>query len=95
MTQQIDLFLTRLNQVIEMNAETQAKVDTLEASIAQLTTVEQSAETAFSGLAAEIAALKGANLSDPATLAALDAATLKVSTVSAHLVAAITAATAP
>jgi hypothetical protein len=75
-----------------MNADLQAKLDALTASVAAENTVIGSAETLLSGLSAEIAALKSTT-TEPATLAAIDNITSGIDAKKAELAAAIVAST--
>lgn len=76
-----------------MKADVQAKLDELNAAVAEDTTVDGSAGTALDGLTALLAAaVKGAT-TDPDVLAALDAAIAKIKTNNATLGAKIVANT--
>lgn len=96
MTQRLDQILTRLGvlttQVTHMDAAAQAKLDALNAEVAKQTTVESSVETLLTGLSAQIAELKK-GVTDPAVLAALDAATALVAANNAKAAAAVVANT--
>jgi len=95
-TQRLDQILTRLGvlttQVTHMDAAAQAKLDALNAEVAKQTTVESSVETLLTGLSAQIAELKK-GVTDPAVLAALDAATALVAANNAKAAAAVVANT--
>lgn len=80
------------DQVTSMDATTQAKLDALAAAVAKLTTIEQSVETLLNGLSAQIAELKK-GVTDPAVIAAIDAASAIVADNNAKFVAAVTANT--
>lgn len=64
-------------KVTRMDANTQTALDNLNAAVADETTIEQSVETLLNGLSAQIAELK-AGQTDPAVVAALDAASALV-----------------
>ena len=91
-TQKIDRLLTLVEQVITMDAATQAKLDALSVETTKQTTIEQSVETLLNGLSAQIAELKKGQ-TDPAVLAALDAATAIVASNNAKFAAAVQANT--
>jgi hypothetical protein len=66
--------LTQLSQqVTTMDAATQAALDALSAEVARETTIEASVKTLLEGLAAQIEALKNTQ-TDPAVIAAIQAA---------------------
>jgi small basic protein len=61
-----------LTQGVQMNAQVQAKLDTLAAEVAADRNVVNSAKTLLDGLSAQIAALKGLQEDPAALVAALD-----------------------
>ncbi len=75
-----------------IDAATQASIDALNTAVAAETTIETSVETLLTGLAAQIAALK-AGQTNPAVIAALDAATAIVVADNAKTSAAVVANT--
>lgn len=79
-------------KVDKMDATTQASVDKLNAAVAQETTIEQSVETLLIGLSAMILQLKQGQ-TDPAVIAAIDAAAAIVTSNNDKATAAITANT--
>ncbi len=81
-----------LGDLINMDATTQAKLDALAAATAKNTTIEQSVETLLTGLSAQIAELKK-GVTDPAVLAAIDAAAELVAANNAKFAAAVVANT--
>lgn len=88
----ITLLQAQVAEVTKMDAKTQASLDALNAAVAEQTTIETSVETLLTGLSAQIAALK-VNQTDPAVLAAIDAAAAIVAADNAKTVAAVTANT--
>lgn len=81
-------------QVIQMNADFQAKNDALEAHIATLQTAIVNAVTLMQGLAAQLAAAKTpSTTTDPAVLTAMDTATAAVDAKTQELNAAVVANT--
>jgi len=81
----LDVILAQLRSVrdtqtqeLAMDAATQASLDNLNAKVADQTTIETSIETLLTGLSQAIADLKKGT-SDPAVIAALDAAAAIVS----------------
>lgn len=88
--------LTRLegkvDRLMALDATTQTSLDNLNAAVAQQTTVESSVETLLTGLSAQIATLKTGQ-TDPAVIAAIDAAAGIVSANNAKAQAAVVANT--
>ncbi len=79
-------------QEIRMNADTQAALDKLNATVTEQTTVEASIETLLTGLSEQISALKN-DQTDPAVIDAINAAAAIVSANNAKASAAVVANT--
>lgn len=79
-------------QELIMDKATQDSIDKLNAAVADQTTIEASVETLLTGMAAQIAALK-TGVSDPAVIAAIDAASAIVVADNAKTAAALVANT--
>ena len=75
-----------------MNADLQAALDNLTASVSEIPSIEDSIESTFTQLSQMIADLKNTN-TDPAALAAIASATEIVNATAARAKAAITANT--
>lgn len=95
-TGQLDQIITLLTAILAeektMDAATQASLDKLNLAVTEQTTVEASVETLLTGLSAQIAALK-AGVTNPAVIAALDAATAIITADNTKTAAAVVANT--
>ena len=95
-TQKLDQILTQMSALVArvntMDAATQAGLDKLNTAIGKQTTIETSIETLLNGLSAQIAELKKGQ-TDPAVIAALDAASAIVTANNDKAIAAVLANT--
>ncbi len=88
----LSILQTKVGMLMAIDANAQKSLDALNVAVAAETTVEQSVNTLLTGLSAQIAALKN-GVTDPAVLAAIDAASAIVTTNNAKFQADVVANT--